>query len=381
MIDFSQYTWLRIEPADAWFFRDGRPSNRGEDQSDIESEFPPNPATVVGALRAALARANGWNGQGSWVNQKEELKQVLGDGFDDLGQLRFLGPILCKRFDDADGEPAREELLWPLPQHVVGRYRNDGFMPQALLKPCSELVCCDVNPEGIHLPAISEGPRSSDAGEYPKPPAHPENIFVTTTGLNAILRGELPDSRECIGADRLFVHESRIGIRRDPDTRATGGGDIYSPRYIRLLPGVSLVEAVFGVPESWNWPTMMPLGGESRMALVEPLSSPPELPQVAASKATVAVALSPAKFDSNWWGAGPGAPASQLAADLNGRVTCVALDRPRLIGGWDFNSGPRPLSPFAPAGTVWWLSESTSDATLTQFGINTNYGYGLVAVS
>ncbi|MEX2381429.1 MAG: type III-B CRISPR module-associated Cmr3 family protein, partial [Opitutales bacterium] len=48
---------LHLIPQDAWFFRDGRPYTKEEnDQSDVESLFPPVPSTLSGALRVALAR-------------------------------------------------------------------------------------------------------------------------------------------------------------------------------------------------------------------------------------------------------------------------------------------------------------------------------------
>ncbi|MEX1028029.1 MAG: type III-B CRISPR module-associated Cmr3 family protein [Candidatus Paceibacterota bacterium] len=383
MIDPDKYRWLKIEPVDAWFFRDGRPSIRGEDQSDIESEFPPNPTTVVGALRAALARANGWSGSGSWSDEASELKQTLGDGFDDLGKLVFLGPFLSKEFEQNGGE-RRLELLWPLPQHVVGRSMDGSFIPEGLMQPSRELICCDVSTDGIRLPEVGTNQTSpSDASEQRKPPSHPDDIYVTTTGFNAILSGERPKPEECIPACDLYVHESRVGIRRDAETRTTASGDIYSPRYLRLKRGVSLVHAVSGVPEQWNWPTIMPLGGESRLATVERLDQVPELPTARSGNAAVAIALTPTRFEPDWWGAGPGEPAKTLSMELGGQVTCVALDRPRLIGGWDFKTNaPRPLVPFAPAGTVWWLEKDATDSPgLTQVGSHSAYGYGLVALS
>ena len=45
--------WLRLEPEDVLLFRDGRPFNAGQDFR-AEGSFPPQPAPVVGAIRAAL---------------------------------------------------------------------------------------------------------------------------------------------------------------------------------------------------------------------------------------------------------------------------------------------------------------------------------------
>ena len=56
--------------------------------------FPPTPESVAGALRAALARCNGWDGmERRWP---PSLNPVLGDGPDDLGSLMFEGPLVSK---------------------------------------------------------------------------------------------------------------------------------------------------------------------------------------------------------------------------------------------------------------------------------------------
>ncbi len=377
MVDPGKYTWLKIDAVDAWFFRDGRPSNRGEDQSDLESEFPPNAATVVGAIRAALARGQGWNGHGSWDSG---LNDVLGDGFDNLGSLSFLGPLLMQS----------EELLFTLPRHVVGHLVEGRFQPVTLLEPSRERILTDCGEISLPLlPAdwqdrLADQPGLSDA-QRKKPPEPAGDLYVTIAGMSKILRGHVPAADDCRHCSDLFAHESRVGIRRDETTRTTGQGDIYSPRYVRLndKARVSLVMAVAGVPkEKWEWPSLMPLGGESRLAGVDVLKGAPSMPRMSASSgpATV-ISVKPTRFGGSWWGAGPGDDATCMGGGLSGRVTTVALDRPRLIGGWDTRkSQPLPLAPFAPAGTVWWLENSQAcDTGLIQLGdsLHTKYGHGL----
>ena len=55
-----------FDPLDTLFFRDGRPYHQGElSQAGVASLFPPFPSTLVGAIRAACARALGWT-SGNW---------------------------------------------------------------------------------------------------------------------------------------------------------------------------------------------------------------------------------------------------------------------------------------------------------------------------
>ncbi len=407
MIEPNTYRWLQIDPVDAWFFRDGRPSNRGEDQSDIVSEFPPNPSTVVGALRAALARQHGWNPQHdkSW-DKIPELKDLLGDG-DDFGRLSFLGPLLMKK----------GELLWPLPQHVTGQTQDGQFVPSALLEPSKEFYTANVgqaahenvpvaelvksfesapsaskvlttsattgrlNCEGdVRLPVLPD--ESNDDSGRKKPPKHPDDMWVTTTGLNRILGGVLPDSKHCCSSDDLFVHEARVGLRRNPESRTTERNDLYSPRYVRLRRGVSLVQGVQGLPKDWTIPELITLGGESRLAAVETLAKAPEFPQPNRSGPDIVCCLTHARFDDAWWGAGPSDVASALSGELKtGTVITAAIDRPRLIGGWSFQSGPLPLRPHVPAGSVWWLEDCVCNGGLLQLGASRACGYGLAVVN
>lgn len=374
--------WFDLAPADAWFFRDGRPSNRGEDQSDLASLFPPHATTVVGALRAALARQQGWAGRGPWP---AEIGATLGDGFDDLGRLAFTGPFLRKQCG------AAAELLFPMPRHLLGKIdeEDDGptFTPRSWLRP--EPVACDLG-DDVHLPMP---PRQGDADTQPGTTGG--DFFLTTTGMEAVIAGALPESAQCIHRNSLFTDEPRVGIAFDeqnPQARTTGEGAIYSPSYVRLQQGVSLAVGITGLPEDWHVPGILPLGGESRLATCRELPQQavrlphgePDDQAIADTGRELLILLTPAHLtggDSTdrtdgWIGPRPGEPAAGLHGGLAGSVLTAALDRPVRIGGWDFRKGPRPLEPFVPAGSVWWL-EGVGGA-LDRLGSSpfTAYGYG-----
>ena len=72
------WTWHDLEALDTLFFRDGRSFEAGV--QGVASHFPPYPRTTAGALRAALARSNGWDGQSNWVRSAPQLTDPLGDG-------------------------------------------------------------------------------------------------------------------------------------------------------------------------------------------------------------------------------------------------------------------------------------------------------------
>src|SRR5690606_2392055 len=96
--------------------------------------------------------------------------------------------------------------------------------------------------------------------------------WITLSGLELILRGELPDREYFLDEDELWAEEARVGIAREASSRTTAEGAFYSTRHVRLRPSVSIGVEVEGVPSSWRSPvgSVLPFGGESRLAACEP---------------------------------------------------------------------------------------------------------------
>ncbi len=388
----------RLTPVDAWFFRDGRPYRQSESsQAGVVSLFPPHPPTVVGALRAALARENGWNGRGSWESVTN-VRRILGDGFADLGQLRVRGPYLCRR-DDSVLETA-EEQLWPLPAHVVGKRREETsdtglrFHAQALLAPSERPVAADIGNVRVPVPTrftsdISQGKSRFKAGA---------DQWVTTAGLHAILAGDLPAADTIVASKDLWKLEPRVGIVRDPVRRTTSEGAMYSPLMIRLHRGVSMMLEVRGVPADWCEPAdHVPVGGESRMAycqnaadgntckLALPRNLDPDLnleSRIKKHKRLSVVHLSPADMF-------PLPGVNEHIPQLPGvRVVSACLRPPLMIGGWDsIRHRPLPLRPHVAPGSVWFceLDESCDVNKVLKshgqcIGDRTAYGFGHVTL-
>src|SRR5690606_4196194 len=88
----AQAMKLALSPIDTWFFRDGTPFDMGASpQAGVLGVCPPYPPTVAGAVRAALALQNGWDGRSRW---SQDIEAVLGDGPETLGALRTTGPFV-----------------------------------------------------------------------------------------------------------------------------------------------------------------------------------------------------------------------------------------------------------------------------------------------
>lgn len=364
--------WLKLTPVDSWFFRDGRPHNMGEDQSSVESVFPPFAPTVVGAVRAAAARQMGWSGRGDWP---EDVKRALGDGAD-LGPLRFTGPFLCR---DEDGS---RELLFPMPAHLLGSTAGDGerWEPVTCLAPEPEAVQTDLADEPVLLPA------PVDVGEDERARRRGRGMWLRCGGMDRLLGGALPAREDCVASGEFFSLEQRMGLQLDLSKRAAREGHLYSPIHVRLERGVSLVVGVFGLRDDVELPEMLPFGGESRLAACEPIGAP-RMPACLSKEqspqpvATV-ILLTPGRLLDDgaaaWRLPAPGQPASRLLAGAEGRIESVCVDRPLPIGGWDsVVHQPLPLEPFAAPGTTWFVRDlALPGKGEIRAGTRTAYGFG-----
>ena len=363
---------VRLEPVDTWFFRDGTPfSAESSPQEAVGSIFPPHPTTTVGALRAAIALCNGWNGRGRWSDQ---ISAVLGDGHgpNDLGALAVDGPFLLQ-----DGDP-----LFPVPRHVFGSIREGKWIPSALARPGDKRTECDLG-DDVLLP---EFPQTNGSAAELK---NGERQWLTRAGMESVLAGEAPKAEETVASEALWSEEYRIGLERNDRTRTAEEGMLYSTRHVRLERGVSIGMRVTGVPEGWTMPFggMVPVGGESRLAeclewdVNFEFAAPAE--QLAASGKVAVIALSPLDIERDvYCGKKP------LEALGGARVVSACLDRPQRIGGWDsLTRSSLSLRSVLPPGSALFceIPERGRDEVKAEFGTirlgaRRNWGFGLVAV-
>ena len=362
---------LELQPVDTWFFRGGTPFTMGHTpQENVGSLFPPHPPTVAGAFRAALARANGWNGRGRWPR---EISEVLGDGPDDLGAVSLDGPFLLR-----GGQP-----LFRVPRHVLGFSEGPRWKPNAFLRP-GDPIACDLGDE-VRLPDVA-GPSPDDGKLKPG-----EGWWLTRDGVRAVLRGRLPIDDDLVPDSCLWSEEPRIGLQRDGTTRTAMEGKLYSTRHVRLRRGVSLGVRIGGLPEGWILPVgrLLTLGGESRLAECREwkgevtLEAP--LAEIETAGRVAVVALSP--LDLPWDVLSGGRP---LDAPGSACVVSACLDRPQRIGGWNsIERRPLSLRSVLPPGSTLFCeiadpgrfaeAVSASDG-LARIGSRQEWGFGLVGL-
>lgn len=340
-------------PADAWFFRDGRPYHQGEaGQTDVRSVFPPPAPTVIGAIRAALAREQNWNGRGPW---KTELQRVLGNGVHDLGELRFKGPFVVHE----------GQYLFPVPMHLLGSRAEGGesqeWLPAAFLAPSNKEMESDMG--FVRFP-VPQG-RVQRSGQLKEP----TGVWVTVDGYNRILQGTFPESETLYHSNNLWRIEQRVGLARDHESRAAEEGKLYSPAFVRLRQHVKLAVTVDGIPEDWPLPELTAFGGESRLAYCEARPGPVPLPvvpadQIRESQRFTVSLLSPLLLPANESGHQTHPEPQGVLHSLAGsRIVSACVGKPIRIGGWNsVHREPEPLLAYLPAGSTWFCEVTRPDA-------------------
>ncbi|WP_419788195.1 type III-B CRISPR module-associated Cmr3 family protein [Pseudodesulfovibrio sp.] len=365
--------WIALEQIDSWFFRTGRPMHLGETPvTKTESAFPPQAHTVVGALRASLARSNGWSGRSKWT---QDIQDVLGSE-QNLGKLQFMGPFLC-----LENQP-----VFPVPRHLLGRLQDLGngqepvWNPAALLAPGAP-VRCDLAAGPVCLPQPVKCMPNENLDELKNIP----DAYVTLAGMDAILRGQLPAPETILPASTIWLPESRIGIQRQPKERTTGADGLFSTVHIRLRKDVHMCMGVAGVPQEWIVPSgFIPFGGEGRVAALSDVQEIP-LPQhvrPADGSSIALVFLTPVDFAD-----APLEPGKSLPGTEGLTLVSACLDRPLKLGGWcSIKHQPLALRPLLPAGSVLFCTAESRNLdsilldTAIRLGQRTEYGFGLAAI-
>ncbi len=348
---------IKFTPVDTWFFGSGAPFNAGESNLDMESVFPPSNRTIVGAIRAALAREIGWNGDSRW---NEEIKRILGDG-DDLSPLKFTGPRLMKG----------DDFLFPAPLNLVRE--RDGKKIH-FLQPSDSQITCDIGKKRI--PTIEkEGVKVI------------RNTYINKTDIKRVLNGDVPS--DVIGSDMLWKEEFREGIKLDDETSTTGDDAIYTTERIRLLDDTALSIYVENAPSELTNIKALALGGESGLANMDVDGKSrdeiiPQIPSIDADDGKIRFTINlmtPAFFKDL------SILEKKIKEKTGADIVTVCTDKPKRIGGWNsLKNTSIPLQSFYPNGSVFFCEtdENYFDDLKTlhgeKIGDYTDFGFGEMVI-
>lgn len=317
---------------DTLFFRDGTPFHQGEvGGASPKSQFPPTMVTMQGAIRTTLASKQGWSPQ-----HPDQWPEQLGTP-DDLGDIRLSGPYLRWM----------KEPLFPAPFLLFGERKQDQ--------------------KNWNLTRLTPGkPVDSDLGDDLRFPQLSEQIegdmfqgWLTRTGLEAVLRSELPEYNDMYQTSELWKEESKIGIARNQVSRVTEEGQLYTLSHVRPNNQLDLMVGVEGIPTEWHpsAPHGITLGGEGKFAELRVTDWPkkwfPIMPTIPLENGklrfTVSL-LTPGYYEHIEQVITAGPP------NVPGTCVSASIGKIMSVGGWDLERArPRPMKSLIPAGSTWFF--------------------------
>jgi CRISPR-associated protein Cmr3 len=369
----------RIRALDTWFFRESRPME-AIGGSELSSVFPPPPRTVLGALRTAIGNHEKVDWQSFSKSKSHSLCNFIGHG-NDLGPLKLKGLWLCYN----------DERLYPVPAYLLGKTTKPK--QQDYQRLCIGDVAIRSHIGTVRLPYLPKQFEDYKALN---------NIWVTQTGMGALLQGNTPESDQVIGAEKLFDEETRLGIARDYAKKAVEDGALYQTKHLRPKPELTLEIDLQHADDSPKLNGWVRLGGEGRLAHVEHCAASNRLLQKpnpdANTKGLIIHLLSPAHFTDNnkstWVPAGfKSQPNGTWRGEINGIeliLHSAVLGKTQREGGWDMaEHKPRPVHSLVPAGSAYYctLVGETNKETLAhtieqlhgaQMGEEAKLGRGLI---
>lgn len=356
-------TLLTFTPLDTLFFRDGRPYNKHESNAQVVSQFPPFAPTLIGAARAAYARALGW----PFKDWDTHVKPHFGSGVD-LMPVSFDGPFLLKG----------SQPVFPVPALLVKNLHGS----LARLSPGPERHCDLSENAKVRLPEPHPF-----VSKY-----EPASGWFTVDEMTTVLAGKLPNEKEVLKDDTLFIHERRVGNWRDGQSRTVREDNaIYSPAHVRLARGVELGLVVNKDLSDLKPANPAPTAGESRLCWILceerelKLPAPPKIEATNGFLRYCVILITPLDIEE----IGLPKPGFHYA-ELPGKLVSACIRRAQRAGGWlgtSAGSGePQPLRTLLPAGSVFFLEADgvAADAVLElhgkKIGARTEWGFGQLLI-
>jgi CRISPR-associated protein Cmr3 len=342
-------TWTpyRLVSDDVFFFRDGKPSSRGEDHY-LRSMFPPSPSVLYGAIRTGRLMEEGVDltklDAAAWAGLGKALLNEIGP-WGGFGSLRLRGPWLVQG----------NEVLLPAPADLgfVLKERSDHEVAQvARYLPGAAVGAGKWSHEAIlaspHVLTPGGWKPWNDSAER-VPPVSATGWYLKPQGMNAWLEGKAPEPGDVVHSSRLWETEMRTGLGMTTGTRTAAQGMLYTFGFIRLLRGVTIG---FEIEGSLLIGSRLRLGGEGRTAeIISGISFPFASPAEGDPQTMVTFATPSLSED----GARP-------PAMMKGRMRAAFVHGPLLVGGWDIAKGrSKALRRAIPGGSAYLIESDPND--------------------
>lgn len=342
---------LLIEAFDTLFFRDAKPFERGSGAVG-SVVFPPAPSVLHGAVRTAY-----------FAQQPTRFRA----GQAQHGQIDRMTDSL--RISEIALSHTNGVHLFPVPSDLVLRKEdngNAGAMAHRL-----QLAA---------RPAVSSLPPGLEMLKYPlkEPTVAATGYRIEDFDLEAYLHDQGDTLLRVQRLSELVTLEPKVGIERDHRSGSVREGHLYFVNFIR--PENKKRERLrfrINYCADWDAPLQsegyLRLGGEGKVAhytlrAAEPLVKPVE---IRSSRLKIYLST-PAYFTKGWFPAGIDAATRRGSFSLpDGQkievtLRAAATGRPAYFGGFDQRrQRPKPMRRFAPAGSVYYLECTSTEAAQT----------------
>lgn len=303
--------FMTIKPKDTLFFRGGKPFTAGED-SWTDSSFLPNPSVIWGAMFSVLFSKR----EDCRKNPSKEAKRLRIDNiylYNEKEQTVLI-PAPLDIFTDDYGK-----LYLP-------KYEDVDFVTNYSLPVISLVKNKNVKPL--------------------------ENSFLEISSLFNHYLKKYSDNMLLYNFEKVFIQDSKIGIKRKKSTRASEDNHLYRIDLTQFQEEWSfLVEYEFDGDEL-SEEGILKLGGEGKIAFFRNIDIPASLEKVEGLRNNVKSKLEEHKylkvlfktasfFEKGW------APDFETVLSAN-------VGKPLYVGGYDMKKKEaKPMKKYIPPGSVY----------------------------
>lgn len=345
-----------IKPLDVLMLRGNK--SFGDAGEHGTSSMPPSPSVLSGALRSFWLAA-------AYVDMQKFSKMPASDLKEPL-RSQLGTPTHAGSFRLADCGVVRKnnghyERLYPLPSDLVLQKLakdNDSLTLYTLQAQTRHNDLMDCHNGQL---AILKAPAGKPEGGY----------WLSESGFNAYLKGQLPTLKDLIKTSELWKSEWRLGIALDSASRTASDGQLYTTEAIALQKDVFLAVAIAGANDFPKEGTLR-LGGDGRAAGFNSVTLS-SLPTIQTKDKRIKLVLtSPAIFSK-------GSQLPSLEDKQDGRIyfeggsaniVTASIPRHHVISGWDLaNWQPKPAERVVPTGAVYWLDDIQYHGTSLQIAL------------
>ena len=352
MNNTMQTTHITLTPNDSLFFRESRPME-SVGGAILESQFPPNPQTLIGALKGYVGEQYGVDFKTVRENTKKGkpyTKEGFTMDFGDSNADLSITDMALRHQDTGIGTD-----YYPAPLFVAYSETDKQY---ALIQPSAQSTECDLG--NVHLPTLPK----EKTGYKPL-----ENAWLSSKDYTNVLQGKLPTSQ--LKKSAILKDEFHLGISIDKESNTAEDHKLYQSMHTRLKQGMQLHLTLRHRKDIQINNGTIRLGAEGRSAQLTIIESPESITSTPKNNKISLILTTPALFKNT--------DALHEAIAQYGTLISACLGKTTRMGGWNLaQNQPREAISAIPAGSTWFVEASPNACPPAAIGEQTTKGFGIV---